>query len=428
VSFISRLSATSRTRRRPQARALIVSAVLIGSLLVPASVVAAGPQAASGQASASQTRSEDGRPRIAGGPAIRLVRQPGSFNRPVLLTHAGDGSAFQFVVEQGGRILVRDTSPVTSWSTFIDINDLVGSSGGEQGLLGLAFHPDYETNRKFYVNYTNNSGDTVVREFRRHSTNAMRATRSGSRLILSVDQPFANHNGGHLAFFEGLLYIGLGDGGGSGDPGNRAQNVNTLLGKMLRIDVNGTTSTRNYRIPTGNPYVGRTGRDEIWSRGLRNPWRWSFDRSTGDLWIADVGQGSYEEVNRSLNPTSGAPGRRLNYGWRVMEGRHCFIPSSGCSRTGKVLPLAEYTHAGGNCSVTGGYVYRGPETALRGYYFFGDYCSGRIWTLRYGARSPARESLVRDTRLNISSFGEDERGQVFVVAHGGGVYRITGAP
>jgi hypothetical protein len=277
------------------------------------------------------------------------------------------------------------------------------------------------------VNYTNNSGDTVIRQFHRHSTNPMRATIAGNRGILAVGQPFANHNGGHLAFFEGLLYVGLGDGGGSGDPGNRAQNVNTLLGKMLRIDVNGTSAGRNYRIPSTNPYVGRAGRDEIWSRGLRNPWRWSFDRATGHLWIADVGQGRYEEVNRSLNPTRGAPGRALNYGWRVMEGWHCFIPSSGCSTSGKVRPLAEYTHAGGNCSVTGGYVYRGPETALRNYYFFGDFCSGRIWTLPAGARSPARESLVRDTSLSISSFGEDERGQLFVIDHGGTIYRISAA-
>jgi glucose/arabinose dehydrogenase len=259
------------------------------------------------------------------------------------------------------------------------------------------------------------------------TTNPDRASTVTGRRIITIDQPYSNHNGGNLAFGpDGYLYIGMGDGGSAGDPGNRAQSLNSLLGKILRIDVNGTSGSRQYRIPSSNPYVGRTGRDEIWARGLRNPWRWSFDRLNGNLWIGDVGQARYEEIDRSTKGTRGA-GWGVNYGWRVMEGRHCYNPTSGCNTTGKALPLLEYSHDYG-CSVTGGFVYRGNAyPMLRGGYFFADYCSGRIWTVYAGARSPAQRTLLLDTNLNISSFGESQSGELYLVDHsGGGVYRVVG--
>jgi glucose/arabinose dehydrogenase len=213
----------------------------------------------------------------------------------------------------------------------------------------------------------------------------------------------------------------MGDGGSGGDPGNRAQNLSSLLGKMLRIDINGSTAKRHYRIPSSNPYVGRTGRNEIWSRGLRNPWKFSFDRVTGTLWIGDVGQGRYEEIDRS---GGASPGRGLNYGWRVMEGRHCFKPSSGCNRSGKVMPVVEYGHGEG-CSVTGGYAYRGSAVpALYGKYVFADYCSGRIWTIPRNPGATATKALLADTSLNISSFGEGSTNELYVVDRGGTIYLL----
>ena len=238
-------------------------------------------------------------------------------SHPVLVTHAGDGSGRLFVVEQTGRIRIIDGGTLLP-TPFLDLRSSV-LYGGERGLLGLAFHPSYETNGKFYVDFITKSGDTAINEYR-VSSDPNVANRASGRRILTIDQPYANHNGGHLAFGpNGYLFIGIGDGGSGGDPGNRAQSVNSLLGKILRIDVNGTTGSRPYRIPSSNPYVGRAGFDEIYSRGLRNPWRFSFDRATADLWIGDVGQGRYEEIDRST--TSSGRGRGANYGWKVMEGR-----------------------------------------------------------------------------------------------------------
>ncbi|HEY7522245.1 MAG TPA: PQQ-dependent sugar dehydrogenase [Candidatus Limnocylindrales bacterium] len=358
---------------------------------------------------------------------ISLQQVATALTRPVLFTNGGDGTNYWYVVEQAGIIRVKDgDNPGDPWETFLDIRDIVNDSGNEMGLLGLAFHPSYETNGKFYVNYTDVNGNTVVRLFHRSASNDKRATRTASLGILAVSQPYSNHNGGNLAFAGGYLYIGMGDGGSSGDPGNRAQNVNSLLGKLLRININGTSGSRHYLIPPGNPYIGRAGRDEIWARGLRNPWRWSFDRATGDLWIGDVGQNRYEEIDKAVKPASGPAGRGLNYGWRVMEGRHCYAPSSGCSTSGKTRPLIEYSHASGNCSVTGGFVYRGPDALLRGRYLYGDYCSGRIWTVGYRATAPATPVLLQNTDLLITSFGEDEAGRVYVVDHGGRIFRIVG--
>jgi glucose/arabinose dehydrogenase len=344
------------------------------------------------------------------------------FSHPVLVTHAGDSSGRLFVVEQTGRIKIIDGGKVRP-TPFLDLSGSV-LYRGERGLLGLAFHPSYETNGKFYVNFITKSGHTAINEYRVSSDPDV-ANRASGRRILTIAQPYSNHNGGHLAFGpNGYLFIGMGDGGGAGDPGNRAQSVNSLLGKMLRIDVNGTSGTRQYRIPATNPYVGKAGLDEIYSRGLRNPWRWSFDRATMDLWIGDVGQSRYEEIDRSTS-TSGR-GRGANYGWKVMEGRACYSPSSGCNTSGKVLPVVAYNHSKGDCSVIGGYVYRGPSApSLVGRYLFGDFCSGRIWSIARAAAAPAGRGTFLDTDLNITSFGEDEAGEVYVTDAGGGVRRIV---
>ena len=344
-----------------------------------------------------------------------------TFSKPVLVTHAGDDSGRLFIVEQTGRVRVVTREGRLLSSPFIDLSASV-SKGSEQGLLGLAFHPGFRTNRKVYVNFTTTSGDTAINEYR-VPAGANAVDRSTGRRVITIDQPYANHNGGHIAFGpDGYLYVGMGDGGGAGDPGNRAQNLDSLLGKMLRIGVN---TTSGYTISPSNPYVGKTGRDEIWSRGLRNPWRWSFDRATGDLWIADVGQNRYDEVNRNLASAGG--GKAANYGWRVMEARACYNPSTGCSTAGKQLPLIVSSLEAGaedNCALTGGYVYRGPQTLLQGGYLYGDFCSGRVWGIRSTATS-GTPTLLANLRSNISSFGENQAGDVYITTLNGGVYRIV---
>jgi glucose/arabinose dehydrogenase len=348
---------------------------------------------------------------------ISFSRVARNLSKPVFITHSGDNNGRLFILEQGGRIRILRQGVVLS-APFLDLTAKV-STGSERGLLGLAFHPDYGTNGKFYVNYTDVNGDTVVAEYFRSTANASIANTTG-RILLRIDQPFPNHNGGMLAFGpDGYLYIGMGDGGSGGDPGNRAQRLDTLLGKILRIDVDNLAAGKQYAIPAGNPYAGATaGLDEIWSRGLRNPWRFSFDSRTGDLWIGDVGQDRFEEIDRSTAASGG--GRALNYGWRVLEGNSCFNPSSGCNRSGKTPPIAVYSHSLG-CSVTGGYVYRGlAYRGLVGGYLFGDFCSGRIWALR--AHGPASQSpvLMVDTNLSISSFGEGQDGTLYVTDLGSG--------
>jgi glucose/arabinose dehydrogenase len=349
------------------------------------------------------------------------------FSSPVLVTHAGDGGGRLFVVEQTGRIKII-AGGNTLATPFLNLAHRV-SHGGEQGLLGLAFHPSYPTRPYIYVNFTDQRGYTIVNRYTVSSNPNVINPASGVR-ILTIAQPYANHNGGHMAFGpDGFLYIGMGDGGSGGDPGNRAQRTDTLLGKMLRIGVNRTSRLGNYAVPAGNPYVGKTGLDQIWSRGLRNPWRFSFDRANGQLWIADVGEGRWEEVNRSSRVGTTPAGRGANYGWRVLEGRACFNPSSGCSTSGKQMPQAVYGHAvtgEDNCSVTGGYVYRGSAyPALVGGYVFGDFCSGRIWVMSPTATAPVTPTLARDTTLNISSFGEDEAGELYLCDLGGTIYRVT---
>ena len=368
-------------------------------------------------------------PALAASPAdarIRLSVRATGLSSPVFVTSARDGTGRMFIVEQTGRILVVDGG-VVQRSPFLSITTQV-SHGSEQGLLGLAFHPGFRTNRKLYVNYTNTAGDTLIREFRTFSGNPNVVDGQTGRTLLKIDQPYANHNGGMLAFGrDGYLYIGMGDGGSGGDPQDRAQNVNSLLGKMLRIDVNGTTSARAYRIPSSNPYVGITGRDEIWQKGLRNPWRFSFDRANGNLWIGDVGQNAWEEVDRAIRTSSG-PGRKVNWGWDDMEGRHCYEPMTGCRTSGRKLPVAEYSHANGRCAVTGGYVYRGTAIpALVGGYVFADYCSGEIWVISATASSPATKTLLLDTPYQISGFGESNAGELYVLDLNGAMYLIVQA-
>lgn len=355
---------------------------------------------------------------------LRFTRVPGSYVQPVFLTHARDRRLF--IVERRGTIRILSGSTALS-TPFLDIRSRVRDSGGEEGLLGLAFHPAYATNGRLFVFYVEGSGDLVVAEYRRSSSSSNRASTTERRILRIPHQPYSNHNGGWIGFGpDGYLYIATGDGGGGDDPQENAQNRARLLGKMLRIDVNRRSSTRAYGIPSSNPFVGRSGLDEIWQLGLRNPWRASFDRRTGSLWIGDVGQDRWEEVDRApADAQRRNAGRGWNWGWDTLEGRVCNEPASGCSTTGLRPPLAVYaTGSNGSCAVTGGYVYRGPYESLRGYYFMGDFCNGRISTLRASGGSPQTPVLRADTAFNVSSFGEDYAGHLYVVDYGGSIYRI----
>jgi glucose/arabinose dehydrogenase len=347
---------------------------------------------------------------------LTFARVARGLSKPVYITHSGDNNGRLFVVEQTGRIRVIRKGVLQS-QPFLDLRSKI-STGGERGLLGLAFHPDYSWNRKFYVNYTDRNGNTVIEQYLRSTTNASVAEPTG-KLVIRIGQPYANHNGGMLAFGpDRYLYVGMGDGGGTGDPGNRAQDLNSLLGKMLRINVDTRLA---YTVPPTNPYVGRAGHDLIWSSGLRNPWRFSFDRQTGDLWIGDVGQKRYEEIDRSQAPNAG---RGANYGWRQREGNHCYNPPTGCNTTGKTMPIAVYGHSQG-CSVTGGYVYRGTAYPdLSGVYLFGDYCSGRVWGLDAAGPNAQTPVQLYDTAANITSFGEDQAGNLYLVDHAGDIWLI----
>ena len=346
--------------------------------------------------------------------ALQLVR--GGLTEPVSITHAGDSRLF--ITLQPGLVVIWNGTEILQ-QPFLDIQSRV-LAGGERGLLSIAFHPRYQENGLFFANYTNRGGNTVVSRFS-VSADPNRADAMSERQILFVPQPFANHNGGQLQFGpDGYLYIGMGDGGSGGDPGNRAQSLSDLLGKMLRIDVDSGTT---YAIPPTNPFVGNSqARPEIWSFGLRNPWRFSFDRSSGDLWIADVGQGQWEEV--SFQPPTSIGGE--NYGWRRMEGTHCFNPSSNCDTGNLVLPVIEYAHSTGGCSVTGGYVYRGSRyPRLHSMYIYGDYCSGKIWGATRDALGRVTTQDLLDTNLLISTFGEDMNGELYVAHHGGAIYHIV---
>ncbi len=349
-------------------------------------------------------------------PAIsyQLLPVATGFERPVYLTHAGDGSGRLFVVEQPGRVRIISSGKLLP-EAFLDLSALVNSRKNERGLLGLAFHPQYARNGYFFVHYSAADGATAVARYH-VSENAQRADAASATLVLSQPQPYPNHNGGQLAFGpDGYLYLGLGDGGSAGDPQGNGQNLGTWLGKILRLDVDAALP---YALPAANPFVAGGGLPEIWAYGLRNPWRFSFDRRSGDLFIADVGQGNWEEIN--FQPAAETAAR--NYGWAIVEGNHCV--QSGCAAPGVSMPVAEYDHSSG-CSVTGGYVYRGIRlAALQGAYIYGDYCTGTIWALRPAAGGAWRTSVLLQSALNISSFGEDEAGELYVVHHGGSVFRL----
>lgn len=329
--------------------------------------------------------------------------------RPVDLQHAGDGSGRLFIIEKVGRIRIWQAGKLIEFP-FLNISERVGSSGNEQGLLGLAFHPNYAENGLFFVNYTNNNGDTVIARYR-VTADPNIADPSSEVVLLRVDQPFGNHNGGVLAFGpDGYLYAGLGDGGSAGDPQGNAQSLNTLLGKILRLDVD---SAEPYAIPADNPFG-----NEIWAYGLRNPWRMSFDSTTGDLYIGDVGQGQWEEIDFV---SAGMPGG-INFGWDYLEGTHPFEgnPPAGAQFA---PPVAEYSHGNG-CSVTGGYVYRGAMPEWNGVYLYGDYCSGIVWGL---IRSDGgwQEQVLFDALGNITSFGQDESGEVYIIIDSGQILRLA---
>lgn len=341
--------------------------------------------------------------------AIQLAPVAGGFERPTFLTHAGDGRLF--VSEQVGRIHVIENGQVLP-ALFLDIRDRVGSEALEQGLLSFVFHPDYVENGRFFVNYTNFGGNTVVSRFQVNAANPNTADPASEQIIMTISQPFPNHNGGQLAFGpDGYLYIGMGDGGDAGDPQNNGQNPATLLGSLLRIDVDGG---ERYTVPADNPFVGDAARaDEIWAYGLRNPWRFSFDRLTGDLYMSDVGQLLWEEIN--FQPAASSGGE--NYGWNILEGTHCY-EATECDSLGSTLPVAEYNHEVGGCSVTGGYIYRGslfPD--LTANYFFADYCTGIVWRLfRHPEGTWSHEVVLRSGRV-ISSFGEDVAGELYLLDH-----------
>jgi glucose/arabinose dehydrogenase len=352
--------------------------------------------------------------------ALALTPVVSGFASPTVITHAGDGSGRLFVVEQSGTVRIVSSGGALLPTPFLDISGRL-VSGGEQGLLGLAFPPGFSAKGYFYVNYTRAAdGATVVSRFS-VSTNPDLAVATSEEVILVVAQPFANHNGGQLAFgSDGMLYVGLGDGGSGGDPLGNGQSKATLLGKLLRLDVEAGVAP--YRIPPDNPFVAdATARDEIWALGLRNPWRFSFDRLTGDLYVADVGQSAWEEINfQAASAVGGA-----NYGWNLFEGPACFAPAVGCvPPPAYSAPVAFYGHDLG-CSVTGGHVYRGPgNPGMQGIYFYGDFCSGRLWGLRK-VGSVWQAELVGQTGLGISTFGEDEAGRLYLADYTTGIiYRI----
>ena len=361
-----------------------------------------------------------------GGPDLLVVAPIASgLIGPVGVTNAGDGSNRLFVSQQAGQIRVIDLDGRLRPEPFVDLSGRI-KAGGEQGLLGLAFHPNFAATGRLFVDYTRaGDGATVISELTA-SADRGSANPASEKVLLIISQPYANHNGGQLAFGpDGFLYIGMGDGGSGGDPQGNGQSRQTLLGKILRIDVDGSPAPgKAYAIPNGNPYAAGGispggGLPEIWAYGLRNPWRFSFDRGTGDLYIGDVGQNAWEEID--LQPAGSRGG--LNYGWNAWEGSHCY--SGACSVVTAVAPIAEYGHALG-CSVTGGYVYRGArQPALQGIYLFGDYCSGTIFSVPAGGGTLTPKS-VSSTGLNISSFGEGEDGEIYLVdLRAGGLYRVV---
>lgn len=354
--------------------------------------------------------------------SIRLTAIATGLNRPLYLTHAGDGTGRLFILEQGGVIHVWENGAILP-TPFLNVTDLLTwdvNTGGytERGLLGIAFHPNYEENGRFFINYTNRDGATVVAEYA-VSDDPYIADAASGRIIFTQSQPYANHNGGHMDFGpDGYLYFSLGDGGSADDPLSTGQNPADLLGSMLRIDVdNGFPFT----VPSTNPFVGTdVGADAIWNYGLRNVWRFSFDRATGDLYMGDVGQNQWEEIN--FQPSYSFGGE--NYGWKAYEANHAYLGSA----SGEVVaPIVEYDHSQG-CSITGGYVYRGQAIPdLQAAYLYGDWCTGLIWTAYRDLEMNWQSSLFLTTAYRISSFGEDESGELYIIDYSGDVLRIDPA-
>ncbi len=335
---------------------------------------------------------------------------------PIGISHAGDTSNGLYIIEQAGTIRILLEGQILS-TPFLDIRAKVGAGGNEQGLLGLDFHPAYEQNGTFFIHYTDLDGNTIISRLQ-VSANPYLADANTETPILRVQQPYGNHNGGHLAFGpDGYLYIGLGDGGSANDPAGNAQNLSVLLGKMLRLDID---NAMPYAIPPDNPYINDGGLSEIWFSGLRNPWRYSFDRLTGDLYIGDVGQNQWEEINFW---SADAPGG-TNFGWDFWEGLHPFEGSQP-QNLAHELPIWEYGRDLG-CSVTGGVVYRGSMPTWQGIYIYGDFCSGRIWGLLRDGNSNWQNTLLFETEFNIAAFGEDEAGEIYLADRAGGIYQLVG--
>jgi glucose/arabinose dehydrogenase len=355
-------------------------------------------------------------------PTLTLTTVVSGLSNPLALQQPPSDNRF-FVVEQGGTIRIIANGTLQA-GNFLDIQSLTNFDGAEQGLLGLAFHPNYSTNRLFYVNYTrarsgdpNNLQESVIAEFQTMAGNPNQADPTTKRELLVIPQPFTNHKGGQLLFGpDHLLYAGLGDGGSGGDPHGNGQNLNVLLGKILRIGVDPPFSPGlQYAIPPDNPFAGGGGLPEIWSYGMRNPWRFSFERGGTRLFCGDVGQDSWEEVDLI---TKGG-----NFGWNVMEGAHCFNPSSGCDMTNKILPIAEYPHPEGE-AIIGGYVYKGAITGLANAYIFGD-LNGKIWSLTEAPANTWTRTLLLTTGRTVVSFGQDSAGEVYVVDLGGSVLKLV---
>ncbi len=358
-------------------------------------------------------------------PALRVERAFPSldFRRLTNMVQPPGAPELFFVTEQPGVVRVFPNDPdAAEAAIFLDIRDRVSDENNEEGLLGLAFDPGYASSGHFYVYYSAASPRrSVVSRFTAKDDNPLAADPNSEVVIMWVTQPYGNHNGGQLAFGpDGYLYAGLGDGGSAGDPRGNGQNLGTLLGAVLRIDPSSPSGDVNYTIPPDNPFVGvEDARGEIWAYGLRNPWRFSFDRETGALWTGDVGQNRLEEIDLVA--------RGLNYGWNVMEGSQCFSPRSGCDGSAYEAPVAEYGRSDG-CSVTGGYVYRGNDIpALFGAYVYGDYCSGKIWGLRHDGRSVTEQALLVESGLLITSFGEEAEGNLYVLSRDEGIYRLVTA-
>jgi glucose/arabinose dehydrogenase len=347
---------------------------------------------------------------------------------PVALAPAPDGSGRLFIVEQPGRVRVRISGSGLRSTPYLDIRSRVNDSGNEQGMLGIAFHPKYADNGYFFVSYTNSNGDLRVSRFRASPPSANTADPATERVMITIAHPdaYTNHNGGALAFYGGYLFISTGDGGGSGGPSGYAQNKDSLLGKILRIDIDHACGSARYCSPTTNPYYGSTpGRGEVWHWGLRNPWRFSFDKSTGYQWIADVGQYQREEINRIAKDSKG-----VNFGWDCYEGTLNTVSEFGgsyCSGRTFQRPIYNYSHSSGRCAIVGGYVYRGSaySSVISGMYFYADYCTGEIWAINRRADGTWDTALVRNHDGHITSFGQSGGGELYVVDQEGRLYKIT---